>query len=132
MKWGVKMEFKEKKLYHQIHPYKLLTDWITGGIALYLLWQHHLFIALLVMLIPPIVVSLLIVRFLNLEKLKHSTFGKYILGSMTTNMEMVRLAGYVLAVFAAWYHFGWLILLGLMIVFYGWLRGFLVLKFRAK
>ena len=126
------MEFKEKKLYHQIHPYKLLTDWITGGIALYLLWQHHLFIALLVMLIPPIVVSLLIVRFLNLEKLKHSTFGKYILGSMTTSMEMVRLAGYVLAVFAAWYHFGWLILLGLMIVFYGWLRGFLVLKFRAK
>ncbi|HLQ84467.1 MAG TPA: hypothetical protein VK121_11605 [Pseudogracilibacillus sp.] len=26
------MDFQKRKLYHQIHPLKLLTDWITGVI----------------------------------------------------------------------------------------------------
>lgn len=34
---GVMVNFKEKKLYHQIHPFKLLTDCVTGVIALHLL-----------------------------------------------------------------------------------------------
>jgi len=35
------METREKVLYHQIHPAKLLTDWGTLPIALYLLWQRR-------------------------------------------------------------------------------------------
>ena len=33
------MNFKEKSLYHQIHPAKLLTDWITTVPSLFLLWN---------------------------------------------------------------------------------------------
>ncbi len=36
------MDFREKQLYHQIHPAKLFTDWSAGFIALYFLWQHNL------------------------------------------------------------------------------------------
>jgi hypothetical protein len=31
---------KEKILYHQIHPLKLLTDGTTGLLALYFFWRH--------------------------------------------------------------------------------------------
>ena len=33
---------QEKYLYHQIHPVKLLTDWVTGLLALYFFWRHEL------------------------------------------------------------------------------------------
>jgi len=31
------MTNREKVLYHQIHPLKLLTDWSTGAVSFYLL-----------------------------------------------------------------------------------------------
>jgi hypothetical protein len=72
------MDFREKQLYHQIHPAKLFTDWSTGFIALYFLWQHNLVVALVIMFVPAITVSLLMVRYLDLEKYKQSPFGRYV------------------------------------------------------
>src|SRR5699024_7412743 len=69
-----KVEFQEKKLYHQIHPLKLLTDWITGVISLYILWSHQIVTALIVMFVPSILVSIIIMKYVNLEKLKNSSF----------------------------------------------------------
>jgi hypothetical protein len=43
----------EKYLCNQNHPAKLLTDWITGVIALYVFWRHHFVAALATALIPP-------------------------------------------------------------------------------
>lgn len=117
------MNLKEKKLYHQIHPLKLLTDWITGAISLYFLWFHELIIALLVMLIPPVVVSLLIVKFINLEKYKMSSVGKYIRMSMTPQMEVVRLVGFVMAILGAWYNMFSLIVFGIIVILFGWFQG---------
>lgn len=34
------MPFKEKQLYHQIHPLKLFADISAECISLYLFWQH--------------------------------------------------------------------------------------------
>ncbi|HLR23608.1 MAG TPA: hypothetical protein VK100_07810 [Pseudogracilibacillus sp.] len=117
------MDLKEKKLYHQIHPLKLLTDWITGGISLYLLWFHQLTTALLVMFIPSIVVSIMIVKYGNLEKIKKSTFGNYMKRTMITWMEIVRLAGFVIMIIGAWLHIIWLIIFGLLIILFGWIQG---------
>ncbi len=72
------MTLQEKSLYHQIHPTKLFTDWSTGLIALYLLWQHSLVAALLIAFLPSIVVSLVIIRFVDLEKQKQSSLGRYV------------------------------------------------------
>jgi hypothetical protein len=116
-------QFQEKSLYHQIHPIKLLTDWSAGLIALYLLWQHNLVAALVVACVPSIFVSLIIVRFANLEKYEQSRFGRYIHKYMTRSMEVLRMAGYVVVAVGAWFHLGCLIPLGLLLTLLGWLRG---------
>jgi len=88
------MTFQEKRLYHQIHPLKLFTDWSTGFIALYMLWRRHLSLALILMFVPGIIVSSLLVRWATLEPYKQSAFGHYVKRSITPSMEAVRLAGY--------------------------------------
>jgi len=122
------MDFREKQLYHQIHPAKLFTDWSTGFIALYFLWQHNLVVALIIMFVPSITVSLLMVRYLDLEKYKQSPFGRYIRVYMSRYIAMVRLAGYLVMALGAWYHVFWLIPLGVGITLLGWLRGVLLPK----
>jgi hypothetical protein len=117
------MTFREKSLYHQIHPVKLLTDWSTGIIALTLFWQHALFTALALGFIPSILVSLALVRLADLGRYKQSRFGQYVHRYMTRSMEALRLEGYAVMVVGAWFHLAWLILLGLLVVLFGWLRG---------
>jgi hypothetical protein len=85
------MSFRERVLYHQIHALKLLTDWSAGFAAAYLLWQHRLAAGLLLGLIPPIVISILLMRWADLEPLKASPFGRYVSRYMTRGMELLRL-----------------------------------------
>lgn len=117
------MDLQEKRLYHQIHPLKLLTDWITGAISLYFLWFHQLIKALIVMLVPPILVSIILVKYANLKKLKKSSFGTYIQRFMTKSMEIVRLLGFAIMILGAWFNLIWVIFFGLIIILIGWFRG---------
>ena len=117
------MTIQERSLYHQIHPLKLFTDWSTGLIALYLLWEHHLVAGLALALIPSIAVSLVIVRFVDLEKYRQSPFGRYVGRYMTRIAEATRLAGYGVMVVGAWYHVAWLIPIGLAVILAAWLHG---------
>jgi len=116
------MNLQEKTLYHQIHPVKLLTDWITGFAAIYFLWMRQVVAALLIMFIPPMVVSFVLIRFVDLEKYKSSRFGKYVSRYMTRAIEAMRFAGYILMAFGGWFHLLWLILLGLAVILLAWLR----------
>jgi hypothetical protein len=118
-----RLTLKEKTLYHQIHPAKLLTDWIAGIAALYPLWQHQLLAALLIVLVPPLIASVLLMRFANLEKYKQSPFGRYVRRYMTHAVEAVRLSGYIAMALGAWYHVLWLIPVELLVVVVAWLRG---------
>lgn len=120
------MNRQEKILYHQIHPAKLFVDWSTGMLALFLLWQHALIVALIVMFIPSIIASLIIIQFINIEKYKQTAFGKYVSIYMTRFMEAIRFAGYAVMALGAWYHVFWLLPIGLGIIFFGWLRGVLM------
>lgn len=117
------MDLQEKYLYHQIHPLKLFTDFATGILALYPLWQHKLLPAILIALIPPPIVSFLLMRFADLEKYKSSSLGRYIRKYMTRQMEAVRFAGYAVMATGAWIHTVWMIPLGFAIVLFGWLKG---------
>ncbi len=120
------MTLQEKSLYHQIHPVKLLTDWSAGLIALYPFWRHNLVAALLIAFLPSFVVSLVLIRFVNLEKKKQSAFGKYVRQYMTRSVEAVRFAGFVIMSIGAWYHAVWAIAAGLIIIILTWLRGVLL------
>ncbi len=39
---------------------------------------------------------------------------------MTRTRELLRLAGYVVMAFAAWYHLPWMILSGLLVILLAW------------
>jgi hypothetical protein len=117
------MTREEKVLYHQIHPLKLLTDCTAGFAALPLLWRRRLGAALLVMLVPPVLVSALIIRYVDLEPYKRSAFGRYVEEYMTTEMQGVRLAGYLIMSLGAWHRRLWPLPLGFLVVLFGWFRG---------
>ena len=125
------MTIRERSLYHQIHPLKLLTDWSTGLIALYLLWKHRLAAGLAVALIPSIAVSLAIMRFANLEKYQRSSFGRYVGHYMTRTAEAARLTGYGVMAVGTWYHLVRLIPFGFLVIMAAWLYG-LVLPTRTQ
>jgi hypothetical protein len=117
------MNPKEKYLYHQIHLLKLFADAGAAFGGLYFLWRHQLAFALVVMLVPPVLVSLLLMRYADLEPYRQSAFGKYIARSMSHAMEAVRLAGMAVTALGAWRHSVWIIVAGIVIVLFGWLRG---------
>jgi hypothetical protein len=117
------MSPRDKYLYHQIHPLKLVIDAGAGFGSLYPLWHHHLALALVVMLLPPPLISLLLMRFANLEPYRQSAFGQYIAHSMSHAMEAIRLAGMIVVALGAWHHSPWIILTGCVAILFGWLRG---------
>ena len=119
------MTRKEKILYHQIHPLKLLTDSTVGFVALPLLWRHRLREALLVLFVPAIVVSALIIRYVDLEPYKRSPFGRYVERYMSQEMQGVRAGGYLIMGVGAWQRRPWLIPVGVLVVLFGWFRGIL-------
>ncbi len=116
---------QEKALYHQIHPLKLLTDISAEVVSLYLFWKRKLIAGLVVLLVPPIIASTLIIKWVDLEAYKQSAFGRYIRAYMTPSVIMVRALGTVLTHLGAWYRRPVLIPLGLVIILLGWLRGIL-------
>jgi len=117
------MNAKEKYLYHQIHPFKLLIDCCAGFGSLYPFWQHRLALAFLVMLIPPPIASLLVMHFANLEPIRESHFGKYVASNMTQAMEALRLMGMAIMASGAWYHDVGIVGAGIAVILFGWLRG---------
>lgn len=84
--------FKERKLYQQIHPIKLGAD-IGSAIAfLFLVCRHRIVLALVAGFIPPIIVSgVMMIWPPNVENVKNSPLGKYVLKYMTPTIEAVRL-----------------------------------------
>jgi len=117
------MDIRERALYHQIHPVKLFTDVSTSFLSLFFIWQHNLVEGLLIGIVPSIVVSAVVIRFANLEKMKQSSFGRYVGSYMTNNMQAVRLVGQVVGWFGAWYHIVLVIVLGYVAILLGWMRG---------
>ena len=123
---------QEKRLYHQIHPLKLFTDSSAEVLSLYLFWKRKLLAGLVVLVVPPIIVSTLIITWADLEAYKQSAFGRYIRAYMTPSAVMVRLLGTVVTHIGAWYRRPVLIPLGLVIVLLVWLRGILWSKRSEK
>ena len=72
------MDFREKVLYHQIYPGKLLADASASVLSLYFFWRHKPVAALLATVLPPVLASWIIIQRVDLEKYKHSSLGKYL------------------------------------------------------
>ena len=61
------MTLKEKILYHQIHAWKLAANIGCEPVSLYFFWQHKFLPAVTTHFVPPIVASLLLIRYGDLE-----------------------------------------------------------------
>jgi hypothetical protein len=126
------MTLKEKALYHQIHPLKLSTDILAAAVSLYLFWLQLLLPALLLHFVPPLVASWLLIRYIDLDPLKESGFGRYVAANMTRTIEGIRLFGDLVMIFGAWRHDVLLLCLGLLVIVGAWCNGLLPSKTRAR
>ena len=118
------MDFREKKLYHQIHPAKLATDIGVTPLALYFFWEHRVLPGLLVGFAPPLMVSLAMLKWTpDLEKLKRSALGRYIKKYMTPFIESIRLLTLVPMAYGASNHDFRFIVLALVILILAWCNG---------
>jgi hypothetical protein len=96
------MTLLEKNLYQQIHPVRLLTDWSSGIYACYLFWNHLLIEGIVAAFVPSLIVSLIILRFADLEKLKNSQFGRYYKRTYNRTVDIVRFVGFVVMAAGSW------------------------------
>jgi len=117
------MDLGEKVLYHQIHPAKLTADVSGSLVSTYLMWQHKFVAALLSAFGPATIASVLVIRYADLEKRKHSPFGRYMHRYMNRRVEAWRFFGQVLIWVGAWYRVGKLVPIGWTIVVAAWTSG---------
>jgi len=117
------MTLQEKNLYQQIHPVRLTTDWTTGIAACYLFWIHELWLGVILSFAPSLVISLLVIRFADLEKIKSSTFGAYFKRTYNRTVDLIRFAGFVILAGGSWFHFTQAIAAGFLIIVGTWIYG---------
>ncbi|MFZ4620718.1 MAG: hypothetical protein ACOYNS_09175 [Bacteroidota bacterium] len=122
------MTLIEKNLYSQIHPLRLFTDWVTGLYACYLLWYQELIPAMITAFIPSLIVSLVIVRFVNLEKVKNSPFGRYFKRTYNRTIDLTRFGGFVIMACASWMQFLPAVAVGLAVIIGTWTYGLFAKK----
>jgi hypothetical protein len=118
------MTARERELFHQLHPAKLLTDWSTAAVAGALLWFRHPYAALAVGWGPSVIVTAL---FLSgrldaaLERLRERRAVQAIAPRLTADVNAIRFAGLALWWVGCWLHQGLLIPLGILVIAAGWL-----------
>ena len=117
------MSFLERALYHQIHPAKLFADFATALIAIDLFWRHDLYAGLLIGLLPPVLVSAVLINEVDLERYRRGWMGAYLRRFMPPWVQAVRLFGVAVAFYAAWYHVPADVVGGLGLVALCWANG---------
>lgn len=118
------MNFNEKVLYHQIHPVKLAAD--VGGslVSTYLMWRRRFAWAMLAAFVPAVVASVSVIRYADLERRKHSRFGRYMRRYMDRrDLDAWRFFGQVVIWVGAWHRAGKVVPIGWAIVVAAWTSG---------
>ncbi|TME91925.1 MAG: hypothetical protein E6I52_26065 [Chloroflexi bacterium] len=89
------------------------------------LWRRRLVAGLFVRYASPVVGSVLVLRFADVERLSSSRGGQYVLQHMPPAMVALRLAGDTLMAVGAWKHRPVWLAVGLLLVVLGWSDGIL-------
>ncbi len=122
------MTLRDKALFHQIHPSKLLIDIFSAFVSLYLFWKHNLLLGLMATIIPPVLISIILITFVNLNKYKSSRLGKYLKKHMSPLAQGARLLGFGVMSIGAWEQKQWLILMGLLLIIPAWGYGWVMYR----
>lgn len=117
------MTSRERMLYQQIHPLKLLTDFGTSFASTGLLWQGQWQYALVAAFLPSIAVTVWLMRFADLRRYRDTALGAYVARHMTTRIVAERIAGQLLVWAGAVTHVAWLLPFGYFVIVLAWLNG---------
>jgi hypothetical protein len=117
------MDLGEKVLYHQIHPAKLAADIGGSIVSTYLMWRGRFAWAMLGAFVPAVLASVSVIVYADLERKKHSPFGRYVHRYMDWRVSMWRSLGQVVVWVGAWNRVGKLIPIGWAIVVGAWASG---------
>lgn len=117
------MNLPEKNLYQQIHPVRLAVDWITGFASCYLFWKQDAVGAVIVAFGPSLLVSLVIVRFADLEPLKNSAFGRYFKRTYNRTADLIRFGGFIIMAVSSWFQDLRFAGVGLIVIIATWTYG---------
>lgn len=117
------MNFAERALYHQIHPAKLFADTATALVAIDLFWRQALVPGPIIALLPPLLVSAVLMREADFERYRASPMGAYLRQFMPPWVQALRLFGVGVAFYAAWYQFPAGVISGLALVAICWANG---------
>jgi hypothetical protein len=117
------MTLHDRLLYHHAHPAKLLVDVASAIAAGWLFWGQHLLRAAVVGLVPPAVASLIVLQFVDVERVKQSALGRYVGRHMSLPLHVTAVAGVIIFWLAAWYRSMFYCVVGLLIVTFAWVRG---------
>jgi hypothetical protein len=110
-------------LIHQVHPVKLAFDISASVISNVLLWQHRLRAGLLSRYLLPVIGSALVIRFADLDRLRYTARGRYVLEHMPPASTALRLGGDTIMAIGAWRRRPSWMLAGALLVAAGWSHG---------
>ena len=117
------MKLRQRLLHLQVHPLKLVTDWVSAMAAAALLWQHALAYGAVVAALPSMLVSMVLFWRADANTFVQTALGRYMLANNTPAMEGVRFCGMLVLWAGAWLNWWWLLWAGLVVVAGGWLAG---------
>ena len=113
----------EAVLVHQVHSVKLAFDVSASVISNALLWRHRLGIGLASRYLLPVIGSALVLSFADLEPLRETGRGQYVLQHMPPASTALRLGGDTLMAVGAWRRKPSWIFAGVVLVAVGWSHG---------
>jgi hypothetical protein len=113
----------EAILVHQVHPAKLAFDISASVISNVLLWRHNLRAGLLSRYALPVIGSAFVIRFADLDRLRYTVRGRYVLEHMPPASTALRLGGDTVMGIGAWRRKPSLMLAGALLVAAGWSHG---------
>ena len=120
------MTNRDRLLYHHAHPAKLAVDLAAAGAATWLFWDQHPLRGMAAGLIPPAAVSLVVLQFADLERVRRSMPGRYVGRNMSLALHTTSVAGVFILWAAAWYRSIFYCSVGLLITAFAWVRGRLI------
>jgi hypothetical protein len=116
-------DYRDAVLVHQVHPVKLAFDISASVVSNALLWQHRLGAGLISRYLLPVTGSAVVLRFADLEGLRSTARGRYVLEHMPPASTALRLGGDTLMAVGAWRRKPSWLLAGALIVLAGWSHG---------
>jgi hypothetical protein len=110
-------------LLHQVHPIKLAADISASTLSNVLLWRHRVGLGLAVRIGLPVLGSSVVLARGDIERLRDSRAGRYVVTNMPRQAVAIRMAGDVVMAVGAWRHSWRTMAIGASAIVVGWSHG---------